>query len=284
MGTQLFPLGTSTSPSLPYTITNSLNSRFSYTIRRRSIRSRPPGRNHWDSYTAETIQTGRCRFNIHDEFLEEDGDEEDFDFTNSAKQRVWWSDDESEIDDVEDEEYWIFKVLGAFGWMVPAITISMLLGTGSNAFIMAIALPLGQRALSLAIDKVWGRTSSNNRKPSSRHRPRTRTRTKKKPFTRAASNIVADEERVTSYPSWVGSNYRSVKKNASSSFGGWDELVGNDKIPKRRVGVPIQKGQGPPRQQSKKNNLSRRLKNSTPLLLRLLIAVFPFLGSWTRLL
>lgn len=64
--------------------------------------------------------------------------------------------------------------------MIPAIGISLLLGTGSNAFFMALAVPLGQTALSLVIDKVWGTTSS---KP----KPRTRTRrTKKKPFVRPA--------------------------------------------------------------------------------------------------
>ncbi|KAK9293109.1 hypothetical protein L1049_021095 [Liquidambar formosana] len=300
MGAHLLPLLTSltTNPSLPLPHPNPNNPMFSYTVHRRSIMF---GGLPWNS-SGQTIRTGRSKFNLDDEFFtygeeeeddDDDDDDDEFGFTSGAKQRNWWSDDASGIDDGEDEEYWIFKVFRAFGWMLPAIGISMLLGTGPNALFMAIALPLGQSALSLAIDKVWGRTGNS---PKPRPRTRTRNRTKKKPFTRTASNIrtseMEQEENIEngkeggSYPSWVASNYRSVKKGtkSASSFGGWDELDkqgGTNKIPKR---APFQKAGGTPKQQ-KKSKLSRRTKTrDRPLMLRLLIAVFPFLGSWTRLL
>lgn len=171
-------------------------------------------------------------------------------------------------------------MIRAFGWMLPAIAISVLLGTGPNAVIMALALPLGQTALSLAIDKVWGRTS-NRAKP--------RYQTKKRPSSQAARNTGMNEEKRgenkdyegrETYKSQVGAPEDSVKNSkTASSFGGWDELdkegVAN-KIPRRGP-------DGAPRQQ-KKGKLSRRRNQETPLLLRLLIAVFPLLGSWTKLL
>ncbi|KAF8394214.1 hypothetical protein HHK36_020421 [Tetracentron sinense] len=180
-------------------------------------------------------------------------------------------------------------VFRAFGWMLPAIILSMLLGNGPNAFIMALALPLGQSVLSLAINKVWGRT---------RDSPKPRYRTKKKPFARATSNVetIKEEQQEEnsetnkgkgSYQSWVVADDGSVKKEGQHvpSFGGWDELDRQREIGKEPKRRPSRTTGGSPRQQvEKKGKLSRRRRNrDTPLLLRLLIAVFPFLGSWTKI-
>ncbi|KAK8962071.1 hypothetical protein KSP40_PGU008996 [Platanthera guangdongensis] len=40
--------------------------------------------------------------------------------------------------------------------MLPAIIASMLLATGPKAFLLALAVPLGQSVISPAIDKLWG--------------------------------------------------------------------------------------------------------------------------------
>lgn len=287
MGAQLLPLPvTATAPPPPSPF---LNLKFPVPKRRRFANSPPTAAPRWDS-NAETVRTQRFRFN---DFVSDDDDDDDedyeFDFGRKEEQRTWWFDDSPGIDDDGEFEFWeesvdgfgvVFKVFRAFGWMLPAIAISMLLGTGPNALIMALALPLGQTALSLAIDKVWGRTSN---------RPKPRSQTKKKPFSQAARNTRMNEEKRgenkenckgrETYKSWVGAPDGSVKGSKTApSFGGWDELdkegVAN-KTPRR---VP----DGPPRQQ-KKSKLSRR-NRETPLLLRLLIAVFPFLGSWAKLL
>lgn len=176
------------------------------------------------------------------------------------------------------------QILNAFGWMLPAIGISLLLGTGPNPFFMALVLPLAQSAVSFAIDTFWGKSNGN---------PTAKRRKKKKPFSRAASDIGTREEREDTEPGNVRENYQSwtaandntkqTRDKSSPSFGGWDELdkrVGSYTIPKRE---PTQKANEPQRQ--KRSKLSRRVKSGeTPLLLRLLIAVFPFLGSWTKLL
>ncbi|XP_059628574.1 uncharacterized protein LOC132271265 [Cornus florida] len=248
----------------------------------------------WDSNAEKTIHAERFRFNLENESLtDDDGDEDgEFGFRSTGKQRVWWSDDSLDIDDEEQFGFgedsisinWIIKLFRAFGWMVPAIIISLLVGTGPNAFFMALALPLAQSALSLAADTLWNRSSEGRKaKP----------RTKKKPFARASSNVGMGKEKEEntgtskgrgSSQSWAAANDVTVKKGDKStpSFGGWDELdirSRTSEVPKR---APPQRANSP--RQQKKGKLSRRLRSrDTPMLLRLLIAIFPFLGSWTKL-
>ncbi|GMI79131.1 hypothetical protein like AT3G04310 [Hibiscus trionum] len=230
---------------------------------------------------------GRSRFDPQSS-NDEDGDDE-FEFTSAAKQRVWWSDFD-DYDDVwdldEDDEFWVFKVFRAFGWMLPAIAMSLLLGTGPNAFIMALAVPLGQSALSLVFNKVSGRTSKRWKSTPKR-------RTKKKQFTRAAANNTRTNkgkgetnktgEEKTSYSSWLNSDggLRGKGGQRVPKYGGWDQLDDQVQTQKRATS---RKGSGVPKQ-PKEGKFSRigRVRD-TPLLLRLLIAVFPFLGSWTRFL
>ncbi|KAE8731773.1 Heme oxygenase-like, multi-helical isoform 1 [Hibiscus syriacus] len=230
---------------------------------------------------------GRSRFDPQNSNDEDDEDE--FEFSSGAKQRIWWSDFD-DYDDVweldEDDEFWVFKVFRAFGWMLPAIAISLLLGTGPNAFIMALAVPLGQSALSLVFDKVSGRTSKSWKSTPRR-------RTKKKQFTRAAANNTRTNkgkresnkngEEKTSYNSWLNSDggLRDKGGQRVPKYGGWDQL--DDQVETQKRGTS-QKGSGVPKQR-KEGKFSRigRVRD-TPLLLRLLIAVFPFLGSWTRFL
>ncbi|GAB4855798.1 hypothetical protein Ancab_024443 [Ancistrocladus abbreviatus] len=63
--------------------------------------------------------------------------------------------------------------------MLPAIIISMLLGTGPNATMtMVLLLPLEQSAVSSAVDKPWG---------SPGHSQKHKQRTRKEPLGRTAS-------------------------------------------------------------------------------------------------
>ncbi|OMO96045.1 hypothetical protein COLO4_15535 [Corchorus olitorius] len=187
----------------------------------------------------------------------DDYDEDDeFEFSSSARQRTWWSESD-DYDDVwdfdDDDEFWVFKVFRAFGWMVPAIVISLLLGTGPNAFIMALAVPLGQTALSLVFDKVSGRTSK-------RWRPTPRPKTKKKPFTRSANNVRTNKEQQqtkkngqekANYSSWLNMDGGLRDKGAKRSpkFGGWDQL--DDQVETSQKKAPSRKGNGIPKQQKK---------------------------------
>ncbi|XVF42374.1 hypothetical protein PTKIN_Ptkin01aG0357000 [Pterospermum kingtungense] len=249
------------------------------------------------SYTRSNRTGPQFRFDPHDD---DDDDEDEFEFTNTAKQRIWWSD----FDDYDDawdfdegDEFWVFKVFRAFGWMLPAIVISLLLGTGPNAFIMALAVPLGQSALSLVFDKVSGRTSNESWKSTSR------AKTKKKQFTRSANNGRSNKRKQeanktdaaagggggggggekASYSSWLNTDggVRDKGGKRVPKYGGWDQLDDQVETQKR---APSQKGNGVPKQQKKAKFSRIGRVRERPLLLRLLIAVFPFLGSWTRFL
>lgn len=163
--------------------------------------------------------------------------------------------------------------------MLPAIGISLLLGTGTNAFIMALAVPLGQTVISLAFDKLWGWTIDG---PKTKGRAKTR----KKPFSRAtneAQTTMGKQKKgpSSSYQSWVsrdGSNRRGNSKG--QRFGGWDDLDRTTRAYRTSGG----KEEGS-EQKSNTGKLSRvgRVRER-PLLFRLLVAAFPFLASWTRFL
>ncbi|MBA0654163.1 hypothetical protein Goklo_021228 [Gossypium klotzschianum] len=180
------------------------------------------------------------------------------------------------------------QIFRAFGWMLPAIAISLLLGTGPNAFIMALAVPLGQSALSLVFDKVSGRTSESWKSAPRR-------KTKKKQFTRAAANNTRTNKgkqepnktggEKESYSSWLNTDGGLQGKGGQRvpKYGGWDQL--DDQVETQQRATS-RKGNGAPKQrkEDKFSRVGRDRVRDTPLLLRLLIAVFPFLGSWTRFL
>ncbi|XP_059308212.1 uncharacterized protein LOC132059583 [Lycium ferocissimum] len=213
-----------------------------------------------------------------------------------SSKRIWLSDDDDEYDDEEEEARfvdgfgamegsigfaWVIKVFRAFGWMLPAIIMSAVLGTGTNTIIMAITLPLAQSALSLLMDAFWGWSDEG---------PRSKYKKKKRRYARAASNPgirmgkgqnTRNGKGVRDYQS---SNGASDRKNSGSNlnFGGWDELDNHGM--EREQKKPVNRRPAQPRQLTD-GKLSKRIgRRETPLLLRLLFAVFPFLGSWTKLL
>ncbi|KAF2306962.1 hypothetical protein GH714_022809 [Hevea brasiliensis] len=212
---------------------------------------------------------GRVKINLQDElYTDGDDDYDEFGFSGGEKQRIWWSNDDEDIwvDDDEEDDFWIFKVIRAFGWMVPAIGISLLLGTGPSAFLMALAVPLGQTALSALMDKV------------SRPRPKTETgRTKKKTFVRSSKFKRGEtsrrreenksQEEKGSYQSWMAADRVSYKNSGKRvrKFGGWDELDATYKVPR---GTPRQKADELPKQQTKGKMSRTRIIRDTPLLLR----------------
>ena len=177
------------------------------------------------------------------------------------------------------------QVFKAYGYMLPAIIASLLLTTGPKAFLVALALPLGQSAISLAIEKLWGKVVEG---------PRTKPKTKRKPFARSSSNFgkEGEEERSSGgrgrsggYQSWASADSGAADRvgdSRRSSFGGWDELDSQKGSMRRESSTA---GGSPQTEMTKRGKLSKRGRyRDAPLFLRLLIAVFPFLGSWTKIL
>ncbi|KAK7279177.1 hypothetical protein RJT34_24223 [Clitoria ternatea] len=244
----------------------------------------------WDS-NAETFRPRNFSFNSASAKQKQQHQQQ-----QNGRKRRWWSDEYEQFEDDEDEEeepssssgfweqlidtFWILKVFKSYGWTLPVILASWLLSSGPKAFLMALALPLGQSALALAFEKLWGQSE---RKPKRKNRMGRKSRTmngisveeepEEKPKTRKGR---------TDYRSWVIQNNGSVDRGspeASSSFGGWDDLE------RSRPATESSRGtKGSQRMSMEAGRLSRREgKSDTPLLLRLLIAIFPFLGTWTKM-
>ncbi|KAF3547970.1 hypothetical protein DY000_02003587 [Brassica cretica] len=156
-------------------------------------------------------------------------------------------------------------------WMLAPIGLSMLLGTDSNAGLMALAVPLVQSVMSLVFSKVLSRPSVV--RPVERSRRGTFSRTRK---ARQVKNMNGDSVGKGGYKSWmVGGD--AGDNSTGSVYGGWDDLDKRNEIPSN--------DNVRPEQQSKRRNSSRRWRvKEKPLLLRMLFAAFPFLSSWTKLL
>ncbi|XP_071736319.1 uncharacterized protein [Rutidosis leptorrhynchoides] len=219
---------------------------------RRNIRTKSRG---WDS-NAETFRTRNYDF-------------EDDDFDDEEDTNQW-------LDILED--FIDVQAFRSFGWMLPAIISSLLLTSGPKAFLMALAIPIGQSALSMLFQTVWGRPKNRTRRQNRNNKKQPR------PQPRAASYVdIEDEEeyekekkKTAAYQTWVAEDGGSSDKKSSgtsSSFGGWEDLDRKSKPSRNR------------KRNTTKSKMSRREgRSETPLLLRLLIAVFPFIGSWTRML
>ncbi|KAL8158369.1 hypothetical protein AgCh_002892 [Apium graveolens] len=221
----------------------------------------------WDS-NAENFRAQNFNFNPRPNKNDDDDDE-------AAE---WFEVLEEFIDGA-----WIFPVFRSFGWMLPAIISSLLITSGPKAFLMALAVPLGQSALSLVFQRIVGK------KPS---KPKRKAQTRRRPRARSARNVKFEEDEEETnegsrtesmgYQTWVGGNDVRVDRDSRRSprYGGWDDL---DRQSKTYKGSEKNSAQNTDRPQRSKLSRGGR-KGETPLLLRLLIAVFPFLGSWTKIL
>lgn len=266
-----------------------LNTKYSSNSRCFSTRPSSSGKTQWDS-NAETV--GSERFQFDSNFNFPDDDDYMFGPRRDGKRQSWWSDDAYDGDNDKEDDFgmweepsvidWIFKVTRAFGWMIPAILMSTLLDTGPNTLIMAVALPLGQTALSLLMDRLLAGPSYDPvpRRRTKKRRPmRTASRTKSSGQAQERSYKSRQERR--GYQSWASEN-KKVDQQTGINFGGWDEL---DKQAGNVDGVYRKEQRGTadgPRGVRINSKLSRRRKKEEPLMLRLMIAVFPILGSWTR--
>ncbi|XP_058724296.1 uncharacterized protein LOC131595826 isoform X2 [Vicia villosa] len=186
----------------------------------------------WDS--TDPFRPSNFSFNnARTKPLEEEDDDDDEDDDGYGKKRRWWSDESAEETEEgysgtwEDalDSLWILKIFKSYGWTLPVIVASWLLSTGPKAFLMALAIPLGQSALTLAFEKLWGRTES---KPKRKYK----TKRKRRNVNDTRFDEEPDEEnqktstRKAGVQSWVVENDGSVDSGSRNapSFGGWDDL------------------------------------------------------------
>jgi len=233
--------------------------------------------------------------------------------------------------------------------------VSMLVATGPKAFLMAMAIPLGQSAISFLLAAIWGRRRSNRddrwRGPFEEEDDEEEedypedatdfaTGGRGYRYSRSSSYYEGRGRRrkQDNYQSWVSNDFTDADNStkgssgedgegnkSSDNFGGWDELLNDDNVAtqeKRRTGSSFSDGntdyskrprpavteeemdtaaagrgagQGlgaPParmrmrrqRGMPRTTRLGGTRYKQAPILMRLLVAVFPFLGSWFRLL
>ncbi|CAK8570576.1 unnamed protein product [Lathyrus sativus] len=241
----------------------------------------------WDSN--DTFRPSNFSFNnARTKPLEEEDEEEEED-DGYGKKRRWWSDESpEETEEVNSgtwvdalDSLWVLKILKSYGWTLPIILMSWLASAGPKAFVLALAIPLGQSALALAFEKLWGSTESKGKRKYRTKRKRSNaydTRVEEEP----EEEYQKTSTRKAGVQSWAVENDGSVDSGSRNapSFGGWDDL----ERPRPRT-RRSQAKKGSQRMTMEGGRLSRReRKRDTPLLVRLLIAVFPFLSSWTKML
>ncbi|XP_065862930.1 uncharacterized protein [Euphorbia lathyris] len=257
----------------------------------------------WNS-NAETVKSQIFKFKFRDKdkryrdndvAVDEEEEEEESGGVGKGKKRRWWSDEPRFMEEEEApsilEEFidslWILKLSKFYGWTLPPIIISFLIANGLKAFLMALALPVGLSVVSFVFQKLSGRTRS---KPRPRRRARKR---RKQPFVSYPSDVGRVDKEEGRQETIEGNgvprtrvvnddgSVKNEKKEAASSFGGWDELGGMEPVRRRTPRKAAQNRRKP----SMNGKLGkRRVESDAPLLLRLLIAVFPFLASWTKML
>ncbi|KAJ4841887.1 hypothetical protein Tsubulata_014248 [Turnera subulata] len=190
---------------------------------------------------------------------------------------------------------WILKVFRSYGLTLVPIIISLILATGLGAFLAVFTICLGLSALIYAIDKLLGRRQSEpKRNVRRKERPSSRT----SPYTWVDDKEEQEEEEEgeeewenMGYQSWVVDENGSVSKDGENApqFGGWDDIDGLGSVPRpahtsgRQRKTPSENGKLSETGRESGMFTKTGRESDTPLLLRLLIAVFPFLGSWTKM-
>lgn len=269
-----------------------------------------------------------------------------------TRSRRWWSDEaqfdedyDDEFDDDYDEEAsfgsaremfdepWFTKALRAYGYVLPLILVSMLVATGPQAFLMAMAIPLAQSAVSFSIrafsstfgrrdQEVYGDDYYSDYRSGGWEEPEqeeysstkyTDSRSRSRSQQRQQQPWAKDGKSEDSEPKGEPDDTDSATGSGrSAGFGGWDELDSGDDYYYRSSSGGSRRSAGPSpaadtttatnaatggasrsvrrRRRPQPETTTRRGRSraaaryrQSPLLMRLLVAVFPFLGSWFRI-
>ncbi|KAI4964925.1 hypothetical protein ZWY2020_043095 [Hordeum vulgare] len=251
--------------------------------------------------------------------------------------RRWWSDDQFDVDEEEEEfdsdgsfgsareifdEPWFTKVFRVYGYVLPVLLASMLVTTGPQAFLMAMAIPLAQSVLSFAISKIgsfgrrrrdeeeydddgyysdygsggWEAEEHYSSNSSSKYRGGESSTSSSSSRYRQHQQESDSEPTVESgdVNSTTGTATRSESRNIG--FGGWDELEeGDDNRRSSRwraraspadtaaAGGAVRTSRPPATRRRRSRGAAAARYGQAPLPMRLLIALFPFLGSWFRI-
>lgn len=174
--------------------------------------------------------------------------------------------------------------------MLPPIILILLLANGLKAFLMALALPVGQSTLAFAFQRIRniGKNKSKRNTDTNKRRYRSRASRKVRPKeARVWAGSQGAIKRKKENRSWSSKNdvLQYNMDNKIANYGGWDELETGWQPNIGSSRSPAQKLSGSRAIDKETSKLSWRSSESgRPLLLRLLVAVFPFLSSWIKVL
>lgn len=129
------------------------------------------------------------------------------------------------------DNMWFLKVLGSYGYMLPLIIPSWLLASRPKPFFTALSVPLGLSVLTYVFKKLLGWTQSSRMY---------------NPETYNGINMKEDEQKLQIQEKsilrvWHQSHVQesrengSVNRNGALSFGGWEDLVDEWELAKRRA-------------------------------------------------
>ncbi|KAG7568987.1 hypothetical protein ISN45_Aa04g017530 [Arabidopsis thaliana x Arabidopsis arenosa] len=216
----------------------------------------------------ERGKRGRKRRELWEELFEDNVEDDDDDVGGGGSGGNFdlWKILEEIVDNV-----WILKAFRSYGYLLPFIILSLFFSTGPKAFLVSLSVAIVPSLLFYAFQKLIG--WDKRRKTS------------------IANQFGIEEEeeveerrssRIRYNPSTVRSNVNGRGVNRSSArmaskFGGWDELDGLGTIPEQPTSEPKKKP-------LTKRKRVRREKAAEPLLLRLLVSLFPFLSTYTNML
>lgn len=181
------------------------------------------------------------------------------------------------------------QVFGSYGWMLPPVLISLLLANGLKAFLMALALPLGQSTLSFALQRFQNRGKTKRKQKNKTKKQRSRFYSSRDAGLKESPEFTSSQgarKEQKGYQSWVSKDEFTASSNdrATTNLGGWDELDTGMDYNVRSSRRASKKSSGSRGTSAQKGENRRLSESDGPLFLRLLISIFPFLGSWTKML
>ncbi|CAN8247766.1 unnamed protein product [Cochlearia groenlandica] len=214
---------------------------------------------------AEKMKRGRRKRQLWEELLEDNVEEDDDGVGGNFD---LWKILEEIIDNV-----WILKAFKSYGYILPFILLSLFLTTGPKAFLISLGVAIGPSLLFLAFKKLIGWDKSRKLSMANQFGIEEE---EEEEVDRRRSSSPYSPSRVRN--SVNGREVNLDSPRMASKFGGWDELDGFRTISEQ------------PRTEQKKKPVRKRKKirreeeSAEPLLLRLLVSLFPFLSSYTNML
>ncbi|XP_010413897.1 PREDICTED: uncharacterized protein LOC104700125 [Camelina sativa] len=213
---------------------------------------------------SERRKRGRKRRELWEQLFEDNVEDDEDDDAGADGKFDLWKILEEIIDNV-----WILKALRSYGYLLPFIILSLFFSTGPKAFLVSLAVAIGPSLLFYAFQKLIGWDK------------RRRTSMANQFGTEEEDEEIVEKRRsrVQYNPSMVRNNVNGREVNRSSAemasnFGGWDELDGRSTVPEQST-----------TSKPKRKRVRRRRENAAqPLLLRLLVSLFPFLSTYTNML